>query len=268
MSRIIRCSEDSAIIQENLNRLQKYVKENKLSLNIKKCYVVSFTRRTRNFTNNEYTIEGKTLQREKTIRDLGVTFDTKLTFNKHVDEICRKAKQMLGFILRAGKFFKNATTFKTLYTSLVRSHLEYASTIWCPHTNQQILEIEKIQHRFLRFLSAKFHGRKSDENCDYAETQRKLNLDSLEKRRTLADIKFITKAFNGIIDGRTFIHNMDLATSSRTRNTEVFKIHKSRTDTGKFSVCNRLKSKFNTFCGDRTHLNKQPSNQKIRAMIK
>lgn len=144
MSRVINSPEDSAVLQENLNRLQIYVEENKLSLNVKKCYVVSFTRKTKNFINTSYTIKRKPLQREETIRDLGVIYDSKLTFNGHVETICRKGKQMLGFIMRTGKFFSNPKTFTTLYSSL---QSEVTSSM--RQQSGTHIQIEKVQHRFL-----------------------------------------------------------------------------------------------------------------------
>lgn len=54
---------------------------------------------------------------------------------------------MLGFVKRHFKDL-NSTAIKTLYTSLIHSHLEYASIILNPVFNIDILTIEKVQYQF------------------------------------------------------------------------------------------------------------------------
>lgn len=144
---------DAVTLQNALNRLETYVQLNRLKLNLKKCSVMSFTKRTTNFIFHPYEINGVELERTNTMRDLGVIFDTNLTFHNHIDSMCGKARRMLGFIMRVGKHFKDKYTHTTLYNSLVRSNLEYASTIWNPHTAEHKLKIERVQHKFLRFVS-------------------------------------------------------------------------------------------------------------------
>ena len=40
--------------------------------------------------------------------------------------------------------------FIQLYTSLVRSHLDYASSVWCPYNIGDIEDIEKVQQELIR----------------------------------------------------------------------------------------------------------------------
>ena len=55
--------------------------------------------------------------------------DDKLSFKEHINATSRKAYQILGLIFRCGKFFKNPGSMVVLYNSLVRSRLEYCSTM-------------------------------------------------------------------------------------------------------------------------------------------
>ena len=80
---------------------------------------------------------------------LGILIENTLTFTGHIRTIVSKANQKLGFLKRN---LRNTPTEvrKMAYISLVRSSLEYGSTIWDPHTQLQKNEIEKIQNRAIR----------------------------------------------------------------------------------------------------------------------
>ena len=60
---------------------------------------------------------------------------------------------MLGFIRRTLYGGKNLLpTFRSLYTALVRSHLEYASEIWNPKSFYLVKLMEGVQRRATRLL--------------------------------------------------------------------------------------------------------------------
>ncbi|CRK87851.1 CLUMA_CG001638, isoform A [Clunio marinus] len=202
------------------------------------------------------------------MRDLGIIFDNKLSFNEHVEMVCSKAKRMLGFIMRVGKYFNNILTFVSLYNSLVRSNLEYASVIWNPHTATQKLKLERVQHKFLRFVAHKCFGFHYGEDMAYEDIERRARIDNLEFRRTFIDLKFMTKAFNGTVDFNTFNHHFHYAPIQATRSTTVFKTTTSKTDTGKYSLFNRLMRSYNAFLENDRWLSWQPTNNQIKHMIR
>jgi hypothetical protein len=81
-----------------------------------------------------YMLGGTVLDRVSSINDLGVIMNEKMTFSEHehVDAMVAKAFAMLGFIRRLSLEFRDPYTLKSLYTSLARPKLEYASYVWNP----------------------------------------------------------------------------------------------------------------------------------------
>lgn len=64
---------------------------------------------------------------------------------------------MFRLIMRHCSFFNNSLTLKCLYTTLVRSFLEYATLIWDSGSIGISNEIEAVQYKFLRFISFKLN---------------------------------------------------------------------------------------------------------------
>jgi len=131
--------------------LHSWSEEWLLKLNISKCKILSMTRGTMH--SNSYglnTDEGTSnLERVEKMKDLGVTVDEK--FYDHIHEKVNKAYRMLGIIKRNFKRMDNVS-FLYLYKSLVRSIVEYNSSVWSPSYMVQIEELEKVQRRATKLV--------------------------------------------------------------------------------------------------------------------
>ena len=66
------------------------------------------------------------------IKDLGVTFDSHLSCYDHIQVKINKAYSMIGLIKR-NFIHMDKNTFCLLYKALVRPHVEYAHSVWCPN---------------------------------------------------------------------------------------------------------------------------------------
>ena len=65
-----------------------------------------------------------------------------LKWSQHIHQIAVKANCTLSLIIRNLKL-ANKSLRETAYCTLVRSQLDYASTIWSPWLNKDKLELEK-----------------------------------------------------------------------------------------------------------------------------
>jgi hypothetical protein len=97
---------------------------------------------------HEYTLKADLKSMEETIaeKDVGVTIDNKLSFDKHITEKVNKANSIIGVIRHTFEYL-DLKTFRMLYVSLVRPHLEYANPVWNPYLKKHIDMIENIQRR-------------------------------------------------------------------------------------------------------------------------
>ena len=175
-------------------------------------------------------------------RDLGVTTDQHLCWNLHNDKVVAKANRMLGLIKRTCRYFDDHKTLRTLYCALVRSNLEYCCLIWSPYTTKGIEKLERVQRRATKFIL------KTEDT--YACRLNKLNLLSLEKRRLLADVTFLYKALNGIIDINVepyvdFYKETDRY-SFRHSDKLTLKMRYARTNVLKFSFFHRVVGTWNS----------------------
>lgn len=116
--RVINSTLDCVALQDDIDSLLQWCIENGMTLNIGKCKVITFCRSLSSI-NYTYAINGTTLERVGSIRDLGVVIDSKLRFNEHITVITAKAFSVLGFIRR------NASQFTDVYALK-------ASFVLCP----------------------------------------------------------------------------------------------------------------------------------------
>ena len=89
-------------------------------------------------------------------KDLGVTFDQKLKFTDHINNKVNKANRNVGLIFRTFTFM-NKEMFLNLYKSIVRPHLEYASTVWSSMFKKDKILIENVQRRATRLVKSIKH---------------------------------------------------------------------------------------------------------------
>jgi len=102
----IRSINDATILQSSLNTFFQWSKQNLLSLNINKCQIIFFTR-SKNSIIYQYRIYNCSLYRKNYIKDLVVYFKNYLSFKLNHRMIINKSYEMLVFINRNTKKFKN-----------------------------------------------------------------------------------------------------------------------------------------------------------------
>ena len=100
---------------------------------------------------------GQILERKTEIKDLGVWFDSKLNFEKHITAKVNESYRLSGFIKRISQNFVNPLTVTRLFNTSIRSKMEYCRIGWDPYHINKMKQIEKLQKKFLKFLGRKYN---------------------------------------------------------------------------------------------------------------
>ena len=129
----INSSADSKALQEDLDYLQQWEKDWQMKFNPGKCEVIPISNK-RKVVDSEDTIHGQILRRTDKAKYLGVTIDSTLSWNHHIDTITKKANNTTAF-LRQNLSSWPPDVKATCYKALMRPQLEYASSIWDSRTH-------------------------------------------------------------------------------------------------------------------------------------
>ncbi|KAL1449423.1 hypothetical protein WDU94_001932 [Cyamophila willieti] len=81
-----------------------------------------------------YKIKDTLIQPTDTYKDLGVMFQSNLSFDKQIKDVTQRAYKKLGMIIRHCQSITDIDAILLLYLSIVRSTLEYGSVVWSPNT--------------------------------------------------------------------------------------------------------------------------------------
>jgi len=226
-------TQNYIVLQDDILRLQEWTDTWNLYFNASKCKVMhvgkknpSCKYRMENSGENVYIVN---CVEEK---DFGVTFDSNLTFDAHIQNVINKANKVLGIIRRTFSYL-DKEMFLNLYKGLIRPHLEYANSVWAPHLKRQSIALERVQRRAARLLP--------ELKCiSYDERLRCLNLFSLKYRRYRGDLIQTFKIVNHIDDLSTNDFYDFNISNSITRHADInFYINHCNTNTARFNFSNR-----------------------------
>lgn len=259
----IKSVRDCVRLQKDLIEINQWCIENKLQLNTSKCNVISFSRKSdANAITFLYKIGDTALNRTDRVKDLGVIFDNKLSFQYHITYIVNRAYRMLGFISRSLSRFKKIETYHRLYYCYIRCVLEYASPVWNPYYNIYVDKIERVQRKFTRIVAFKFNLPRET----YTDRLLKMNMISLKKRRIILDQILFYKIQNGLLKTSLQSHFIAHTPVYNTRFAPIFYCGNTATNIEFFSVRARIQRQHNEIF-DRSNTFSQPLDSFKRSLM-
>lgn len=238
VSALVRNSDDAEKLQRAIDQFIRWCEKNDLDVNFTKCKIITFTHKRAPII-YKYTVNGQPIDRVFEIRDLGVLLSSKLDFNTHFEYLHKKANGALQFVKRQTYFCDRDVTM-ILYNALVRSNLEFATSIWSPYHSCHRVTIESTQKQFVIFLNGDNH-RPADQYILSPYTERCTNagLQTLIRRIINAIVLFVHSIISGRFKCPALRAQLDLNTGVRTlRNPEFIRIKAARTEKSLYSPFN------------------------------
>ena len=242
--------EDCLRLQTQMTLIENWCTANKLYLNCSKCFIVTYCRK-KTCIDFDYRIGNSILTKCTEIKDLGVTFDQYFDFKAHINMTVSSASRSIGFILRNCKGFQNLDTIKLLFYSFVRSKLEFGSIVWHPIYQIDILKLESVQRRLLKYLAFRSDGVYPVRGFNHNLLLERFQFSSLLSRRHQLAITFLYKLLNNKIDCMALSNEVQyIVPRLNARNSLTFFCSRPRSNMLYRAPIYYLCNLFNTYCNN------------------
>ena len=216
-------------LQVDVNNILHWFHDNKLSINVNKTFAMLIGSRKRLDTIENIPhilVNNVPLPYMDQCKYLGVTLDKHLSWDIHIDNLCKKLKPKVGVISRL-RHILNKNLLNTVYKTIIQPHIDYAITLWGSSSISNVTKIQRFQNRSARLITGNF-----DLNTQSKNLLTELNLMNVTQRFEyfvcILMFKCLTnEAPNHLIDNITFVSNLH---NYGTRNPLNMIIPKARTE--------------------------------------
>ena len=138
---------DSSSLSNTLKNIESWSHKWQLPINPEKSLLMQVG--SSKHDRPKYFICDKLIAPSDLIRDLGITYDSKLCFHDYINEIVGRAYQRVNLLFRSF-VSQNVSILTRAFLTYVRPILEYCTSIWSPHQSYLIDKIERVQRYFTR----------------------------------------------------------------------------------------------------------------------
>ncbi len=238
--RVIKNVADQQALQEDLNRLHHWSSTWLLRFHPEKCKCMRVGTKHGDPQHN-YKLESHILEWINCEKDIGLMTDESLNFESHIATKVKKANSMFGLLRRIFEFM-DMDTFKPLYQSMVRVHLDYVSSVWSPYKKKDIAFIEQVQRRATRQIPGL-------STLSYPDRLKSLDLPTLKFRRLRGDMIEVYKILLGVYDNDAALNLPRSVGSTRGHNHKLFH-QRTNKDIRKHYFTNRVVKVWNSLPKD------------------
>ena len=216
-------------IEKDLSAIYTWLNMNKLVLNTNKTKFMILNNPSPELQFN-IQINNTIIEQITSIKYLGIVLDNKLSFNEHIDHICKKVSKKLGVLRRTRKNISKNSAIK-VFNVTVKPHFEYCASLLYLCNITQKTRLQKLQNKAMRTIL------KCDRYSSITSMLESLNWLNINQRLYMMAMVFVFKIKHNLCPEylqssvptrRVIPYNL--------RNVEEFNIIRTRTSRAQASI--------------------------------
>ena len=251
-------------MEASLASLSYWFCSHALKVNAAKTQLITFGSRQNLRTLPEFTVAFRdaALRPCAEVKNLGVVFDSALSWDSHVSEICRRCMGVLIGLSHARHCLPDGV-IKTLVTALVLSQVRYCLTVYGNGTQKNFDRIQKILNFSARVI---FGRRKFDHVSDLREQLRWMTPRQMTEYQTLVMTHKVLQRAEPEVLADMFVLNRDTRQRS-TRQDRLLHLPRPRTEAGRRRFAYHAPALYNTLPVDLAQLPQRQFSRAVRAHL-
>lgn len=165
----LNCADSLSKVNSCFCSVQQWFTVNGLSLNPDKSEAFVIGTHARHRQEGDLLsvqLDSTSITTSNAVRALGVTFDTTMSFNKHINNICKISYCHIRALRHIRKSITTADA-NTIAVALVSSRLDYCNSLFYGTTSSTIRKLQRVQNAVARTIIST--GNRSDVNTLLAD---------------------------------------------------------------------------------------------------
>ena len=179
------------VINSDLAKLEEWSKQWRTSFNADKTVYIIFSRKNQQEAYPNLNLGNQVLKQVDSHTHLGLTFNSRLTWDDHIDKICTKAHRRVDSLRRI-RFLVPRHVLENLYKSVIRSVLDYADVVYSGLSDTLAKKLEGVQRSAALVCTGAFR------NTSHVLLLSELGWDELIQRREKHKVVLFHKIVNGL----------------------------------------------------------------------
>ena len=143
LTKPISSEHDISLFQSDIDAISQWLTSHRLSPNVRKSYLLPISR-SKSAIAISVSLNGQLLEPCASVKYLGVTITSDLSWGTHIFSVCKKANRQLGLLHRKLGSAPPSVRDKVYRTSILPT-LEYCSAVWSPHCKIHIQALEHVE---------------------------------------------------------------------------------------------------------------------------
>ena len=156
-------AEVESLLQKSVDESVKWLRMNKLSVNIDKCHVMLISGINTSRYSLNIDIDGVKIPHVRSAKYLGVVIDSQLTCTDHINELSNRLSSRL-YILRKLRKMLPFNNFNCIYYAIFQSCIDYCLSVWGSTSEKHLNHLQKLQKRAARIVTQNFSWDESSIN--------------------------------------------------------------------------------------------------------